>query len=370
MKKQLPFLIIAFILICFFSCNMDFTLPKEIQITGNPELKFAAGFDLGSEFAQDIDGIFQGFTGSGKKTIECINTNIVTYILYNLVLEEDIDMSVYATIIGGAYPYIVPTDWTLISAGSKQSQIPAINLSSFVENFSFKNYITNLYISGTEIVNILTVDLNIPGVNAQKGNRSTTLGSLEVYTGTSLPEGIHIDMEFTGEPITINPVVTIKAGERINASMMNNQKLKIEIAVWLPMILTADGSAEFALPELFKKGDDLFGRTSEASENSIANFVESLNIEVSLSGSPFRDAILAVESTAGVTIITPPFSGNKLGFNISEEKLSEINGKYPFDPQFKLLFESGGILQIPRVFNTSEVALNAKLNYAINLGIN
>jgi len=370
MKKQLWFLALAFLILSFFACDLE--IPEKVVIKGSPEARFAANFNIGDYFNDAIDKIFDSNfnNNSGLILINCPNTAVKTFIIYSKVLDETINLNLSSDVLNaigqlGEYKLDSKLD---INTSSSGITIPAVNLDEFVKGFSFANYNTMLYISGSEIVDILTVDLKKPDITPQTGRNETNLGSSDKFYENALPAGLDIALKFDGNQISINPSIYIEEGKTITAGMLAEPKVKIEVAIWLPLVLEATGDGrKFELPALFNHDVDLFGRGSVNDKNLIAEFVESLKLEITLSGSnPFTKAELHVTSE-GVSIKTP-FGGNSLIFEISESDMNDINSHFPFAPKLEIVFKKGGKLSMPNDFRTSYVALTAKLNYSIDLG--
>ena len=370
MKKQVILFSISLFVFSFFACEMQ--IPSKIEIKGNPDIRFAAIFDIGKELGSIFGEAFDD--NETLKVINCVNTPVKTFIIYSVVLDEELTLSdEIKNALTEPNSSIKLNEKIDLIKDSDEIEIPSINLDQFVKDFSFKNYKVNMYISGSDIVDILTVDLEIGDkTTSNKGRNNCNLGSAENFSGAALPNGIDITdkMKFDGNEIKITPKVYIKKDETITSNMLNDPKVKIEIAIWLPLTLVADSNkAEFLFPEdLFDQNQDLFGRASAADAGSISEFIQSLGIEIKLNGSsPFTSADLVVINEAGNITINNPISGNALKFDIDETAMKEINKNWPFAPKFKMEFQKGSELSIPKELKTSEVALKAKLSYKINL---
>jgi len=375
MRKQIISLALAILVLSFFAC--DLTIPSAIEIKGTPEIRFGANLDIGDLLKDMVDGLFDNFSGSGDgpKFIKCTNTDINTFIIYSVVLEQPIvgdefnNLSEAVNLLGGSHS--TPASIDLIS-GVTPIEIPSIDFSEFLGGFSFADFKANMYISGSSIVNALTVELDINGEKiSRKGNKSSGLKNVVEYSETNLPEGIEIPFTFDGNEITIVPRVYIEADTVINSAMLSNPTILIEIAIWLPLVLTADNDgAKFEFPNLFS-GSDLFGRESPEDPNPVGDIVEWLSLEIKLSGTnPFTNAKLVVESKpAGQTpiVIETPFGGNSLNFKIDESDMEKINSSYPFIPEISLRFDQGGKLSLPRSFKATEFAFIARLGFKIDL---
>ncbi|MCL2214849.1 MAG: hypothetical protein FWC06_06520 [Treponema sp.] len=380
MKKSAGFFTLSLLIFNFFAC--DLVIPDAVQIKGTPEIRFGADFDIGTLLTETIDSLLNEYTNDNEnnneklKLINCTNTELKTFIIYSEVLNQSLAglLDSLAPIINHFGEYETPSDIPLIDDGQVEPvNIPSVDLSSFFYGFSLTGYQVNMYMSGSEIVDILTVDMNINGsVITREGIYTSGLGgSLYTYDGTSFPEGLPLDIIFDGSAMSISPKVYIKEGSIITASMIKNPKVLIEFAIWLPLILKAnEDETIFDFPEDFFPDTDLFGRDNADDVNPIGEYVESLRLEIVLSGRrPFSNAILIVRSAPeGLpeVYIETPFSGNALIFEINESKMEEINNTL-FIPQISMRFYKDGTISIPRNFRATEFAFKAKVNYKMEL---
>jgi hypothetical protein len=385
MKRFLSLLSLAQVLL-LLACN--FQMPNAIQIKGSPDLRFSARFDMGDylkDFFNEDD-----FKQKAKDIVllDCEKTSVVTYLVYMKLFDQVLTLPSFITSSAGDFTtpsdvYLVPTS----VSGYEKLEVPALDFGEFLDGFSFNQGSINsnnqgsinskLYVSGSPIVNCLTVELKINGGSpmSKEVNQASGLNGKTTYDKTALPEGgVPVDLPFNGDEVTIDYRIFIKAGKTIKKEWMTNPSVFVELAVWLPFEFTATkkGGAELGLPgDLFGEGD-LFGRESPGSDNTVAEMLESLNFAIMMNTNPFTGVSLIVKSK-GIEIRNP-IRGALLEFAIDEQKMKEINKpeNFPFAPQIKLVFNEGGRLSFPRNFVITDIAFKAKLNYTMDLsgGIN
>jgi len=393
MKKPVVLWVFTLFALSFFACDLQF--PAAVEITGSPEIRLGAKMNISELMAESIDNMFSGFNNGneeGFKSIICTKTSNKTYILYSIVLDQDIpvDTALTAALSNGSGSYKTPQDWDLIggtAAPADPIEIPKINFDEFLEGFKFNNSKVYMYISGTSIVNRLTVELDIkidlPGYSDEtvtdsgRNTSSGLKGAATAYNGTDVPAGGKKlpDSIFNGlsdgADVTITPRVYIKKDETLVSSMITNPHILVEIVIWLPFTLNAEAGAEFKLPEDLFPDTDLFGREQKGDENFVSNLFESLVIDIKLTGTnPFNGANLVVKNTPPVSnppqeniTITTPFAGNSMLFEIDKTNMDKIDKSFPFSPKFSFLYPSGGTLILPRDFKVTEFAFKGKLRY-------
>ncbi|MCL2802032.1 MAG: hypothetical protein FWD28_09775 [Treponema sp.] len=365
MKKLIVFLVIVAFFAVISGC--DLALPNAVQIVGNPELRFSANLDMGELLDSMVEGLFSSHPG----VIRCTNTPVRTFIirqdLYNqtiLIFPSEIIDGLSAS--GGVYTVGAfgegPIE--LIPAGSPIT-LEGIDFGSFLDDFKFLDAKARLYISGSSIVDILTIELNIDGDLSTNSGRSQSGLSGTQYPGLDLPAGINLPFIFDGTAASISFRAYIEEGKIITNSMLSGANVRLEIAVWLPMNLEITGvsGASFEFPPDFFPSGDLFGRQSAADSNPLAEFIEALSIDIKMNSSPFTGADLVVKS--GAIEIVNSLSGNSLHFQISEAHMAAINSTFPFTPVLSVKFVQGGRITLPRVFRATEFAFRAKVNYRI-----
>jgi len=373
MKRLLSFLSLSLVLL-LLSCNLQ--MPNAVQIKGSPNFHFSAKFDIG-KYLKDL---FKGFEEENDNVVllDCEKTSVVTYLVYMKLYDEKIPLD--AAITGGAGDFTVPAGGKKLVPASgdyEKLEVPAFDFGDYLNNFSFNQdkIVSKLYVSGSEIVNVLSVELKIKNKTYNKSKENHPSGLKEIkntYDKISLPEGgFQIVIPFDGNAVEIEYSIFIESGEIIKKEWMNDPYVLIELAVWLPFELIAKHEgAELKLPEdLFPTGD-LFGRESPDSGNTVAEMLESLNFAMKMNTNPFTGVSLNIES-GGIKIINP-VKGSSLEFALNEQNMKAINSaeNFPFTPKLKLVFNKDGKLSFPRNFIITEIAFGAKLNHTIDISGN
>jgi len=383
MRKILCLLSLAPVLL--LSCSLQ--IPEKVQVKWSPNFQFAASFDIGEQLNESFKkDDFK--TNDDIYLLECSNTEIVTFLVYKEAFNEN--LSVQNELNDMIDIGSINTSFTITDDKELKKQeikIPAMNFDS--DKFNFDNFTfdqssikSKLYISGSPMVNVLTVKLTKGEevlLNETKAidKKSNIDVSKETYDKTELPDGgIAINIPFDGkEELTITCTISVKQGETFYTEWMNsNSAILVELAVLLPFKFKATiDNAEIKLPDdIFSNDKDLFGRESPGSDDSITDMLERLEFAMKMNTSPFNGASLIVES-ANIKIEST-LSGNSLGFAIDEATMAKINSPqgYPFAPSLKLVFKNSGTLSFPKEFIIKEISFKAKINYTYDLkgGIN
>jgi hypothetical protein len=289
----------------------------------------------------------------------------MTSILYTKLFDENLDTSALS-------PNTVQSEMKLID-GDDPVILQGINLE-FFEGFHIdSNYIkSKIYLSGSEIADILTVRLRIDGVLSNGFGKTGASNLTHDYPGTALPAyGKDVDLNFKDEEIELKFEIVIEEGKIITDNMLGDQSVKVELAIWVPLIFDVTPGAIFALPgDLFSEEDDLFGRSSPDDDGS-GDMLESLVLSIKMNTNPFTNAILVTESNiqgqANYIKFENPIIGKSLEINIDEKNMQEINNKYPFVPKLSIRFPNSAKLEFPRVFYAEELYFKARINYRMEL---
>jgi len=376
MRKILYITFLAPVLLSL-ACNLQ--TPNAVQVKGSPDFKISANFDIGNHlkelhkgFEEDKDGVV---------LLDCEKTEIVTYLVYMRPYDQDIPLTSAITSGGSDFTNNTGSDIVLVpsSGGSsyEKLEVPALDFSEFLQDFSFDPSAikSKLYISGSQIVNGLSVELKINGGSpiTKKGNTASGLNTgKKTYDKLTLPEGgVDIDIPFNGDKINIEYKIFVAKNDKIEKAWMTNPSVLIEIAVWLPFKFIADkDGAKVELPDdLFSsEGSDLFGREKPSSDNTVTEMLESLSLAMKMNKKDtFKLAKLSIESK-GISIVNP-ITSDSLEFAINEKDMKAINtaANFPFIPKLKLVFDKGGGLSFPRNFAINEISFKAKINHTIDL---
>jgi hypothetical protein len=353
-------------------------MPNSVQIKGSPDLRFSAKFDMGDylkDFFNEDD-----FKQKAQDIVllDCEKTSVVTYLVYMKLYDQVLTLPFPNTVdftATGSDKNLVPTP----GSGYEKLEVPALDFGEFLDGFSFNqnSIVSKLYLSGSPIIEGLSVELKINGgtpLPPKKGNRASGLKGKTTYDKTELPSGgTEIDLPFDGNKLIIEYRIFVKEKDTIKKEWMTNPSIMVELAVWFPFEFIADnGGAELKLPDdLFGEGD-LFGREDPGGGNTVTEMLESLSFAMKMNTNPFTGASLIVESK-GIKI-SNPIRGASLEFALNEQNMKAINSpaNFPFVPKLKLVFNRGGILSFPRNFVITEIAFKTKLNHTIDLsgGIN
>jgi hypothetical protein len=115
--------------------------------------------------------------------------------------------------------------------------------------------------------------------------------------------------------------------------------------------------------------NDLFGRDSPDSDNFALEIIESLSADIKLDTNPFLGKKLVISSGDNIEI-KKTIDGNSLNFVFSEGTMTLINdpANWPFVPGFKIVFEKGDTLKLPKLFNATEMVFTAGINYRLDFG--
>jgi hypothetical protein len=372
MRKILYVIVLAPVLLSL-ACNLQ--MPNAVQVKGSPDFRFSANFDI-SEYLKEFINKDSFNTADKVELLDCVNKDIVTYLVYNEVYYNTVNTSGLPPING-----ITPSDMQLATGSIA---VPAFTFDGEFKDFKFsqENIKTKLYVSGPSIVGGITIKLTIPAppspakelVNRKANNRASGLkGKKGTYNGNELPDGgIDVNgLPFDGSQINLTYTIYVAKDTTIKAEWLSNNtsNVLVELAIWLPFEFTTNkNGAEIKLPvNLFPEGD-LFGRESTDSNNTVTDMLESLSFAMKMNKrDTFKLVRLSVESK-GISIENP-ITSDSLEFAIDEKTMKAINtpANFPFAPKLKLIFNNGGGLSFPRNFAITEIAFKAKLNHTIDL---
>jgi len=403
MRKSAFLLILSFVLSCFFSC--DFAVPKAIEITGTPSIRFAETVDVGKMFT---DLLTEAINKDDRLTIiPCSKTKVITCLIHTDLLNKEFDAINDNSEIVNLHPHfpgmdLFPSDFDvtllsdkiLIDASGERLLVPLSEVGSLFEGFTFEKgdvgkegYRAKLYLSGSPLVAKTKIDIIIEEYdsviddyinkkietkdnNINKKSKIETWKTKGVYSGGSCPDdGIELDIPITGKDIALSFKVYIPAGKEISVSDFNGGNINVELVVWLPFVFKAgaDG-AKLSFPEdsFFSSDDDLFYRDEAGDDSLFTDIVESLAVDVMFKNSPFMGADLVI-SSKGIDIHNR-IENDTLSFGLTEENMKAINNpvNFPFTPKISIDFPSGAELKFPRVFQVIEFGFKAKIRYRID----
>lgn len=403
MKKACFSLIISLFVFFVFACKMP-TLPSKVEITGSPSIKIAANLSFG-DYLSDMSNQFVDNADSITKVLPCSNPSLdyMAFVLQMDLINTDytcnVDYDLFPGFnIGGGditingTPIHVPapdlnddiqiplgTDYD-VAASDIPFQLSFGNITEFLEGFEIKDIQAKIYISGSPLVDVLSINLEQQNndnpmrhtiYDGRINNCSSGIGSGdETYAGIGLPHdnGNDIDiydMFHSGGIISIHYDIKIKAGEKINLSWINNpQRILAEIVIWIPMEFeTTTANAVLKFPDFFSG----IGDTMKSMAG--VGLVESMNIKIGIDPSnPFGDGIFVIKDAGSDFEMDNQLDEDNFNFSLSEEQLDYINNN-PFDPLFSILYPNiHSVLKIPsgNIMLTT-VSLNANLKYNMDL---
>jgi len=372
-----------------FAC----TIPTSIEITGTPEVKFAANFNISEQFTDMIGGAFGDGSASGFNQQECVNMNTRTYLIRMDLLNDTFEF------VEGSVPTYIEVNGVQIdvtSLGINQIrleddvelgasdptdpiELDFSSLSEYLEGFKFDEdqVKAKLYIDGSEIVDVVHIDFDIGDIHLKVTNEDPgnplfteftrkTSGinpNVSEYTGTSLPpDGIPIpgfaSLLNNKEKNNVTYNVYMPAGRTINTNWLGEVDVVVELLIWVPLDLVAgDNGAEFAFPGDFMSGVGGF-------INSIAEAADSLSLEIQMPQNPFQQGELVIKDVDdGIDIRNSLEDG--FIFAISDEDMTKIVDAESFEPEFSIAFAKDKHLIIPRELVITTVSLKAKLHYNV-----
>jgi hypothetical protein len=397
MNKITAFPGAVLILLLVFAC----TMPSEIEVTGSPSLKFAANLNFGDYFDDMLDKV-RSSNGPSEPPMPCTEPSYMTFILrmeifnqedYRCAVDESlfinigdrgdisingIDIPVELQEAGDHRKFLVLEDDFIIAESDIPFSMSFKGIEKYIEGFEFTGIKSKIYISGTDLVDILTIDIyeitndHPEGIRILEDSRvskgESGLKSLEKYTGHDLPQG---GGEMDGEEIshTINSggdlylkcKIYIQEGTSIDYGLINDShSVHAEIVIWFPMELTAkEENASFVFPDFFDGISDVFKSLSGT------GCIENMNINIDISPrNPFGNGIFVINDD-NYKPIKYPMTSDSFSFGLNKEDLDFINNN-PFDPKFFISFPKNADLGIPNgdtMPMITTVSLDAELKY-------
>ena len=373
MKKLYVFPVLFLVFSILFACQ----LPTAVELKGTPGFRLAANMDIGSIFTQQLE---EDFESVDSEILPCINTTNLTRIIHEDLFNEDLDIdnlpegNEFGEVTHGT-PLSEPKD---LIHQDKTRKIPLSGLGNLLEGFTFNNTKSMLFVSGTDIISKLWLGITINDDTEQKidiKENSVESGRDlwgNEYTWEAAPSGgYEIDLPLDGSDVFFKYRVYAETGEIFEDEDFEDAYIRVELVIWLPLeFIAGPDGAEMAFPVgSFFGESDLFGRESANSENFFFEIVESLSLDVRLNTNPFLGKKLIINSGENIEI-REQISGNSLNFIFSEESIVLINdpANWPFVPVFKITFDKGDTLKLPRLFNAAELVFTASIGYRLDLG--
>jgi len=401
MKKTIAFLGVTLILFFIFAC----TMPSELNITGSPSLKFAANMDLNDYFSEMIDNAMNA--DEGTKTIPCTNPSLEFNVFllrmliyknenYKCAVDEasfegnkgnitingvEIPVELIESEPGASKKFIVLENEQDIAKSDEPYDITFKGLEDYIEGFEFTDIKSKIYVYGTELAKVLSIDLYrvnpdpdeldtifIPDNEIEKGP-SSGAESIEEYTGLALPPGGgDIDLSDTinkGEPLSIKNKIYLPKGKEIDYDLLTvTHNIYAEIVIWLPMTLESiRNNALCKFPDFFDGIGDVI--------KSLAGtgYIEKMDIKMTIDPlNPFGKGLFTI-SDEYYGNISRPLDDQNFYIDLNEEDVDYINKNSSFDPRFFILYPNKGSklnVQHGNIMVTT-VLLNTELNHIRDL---
>jgi len=375
-------------------------MPTELEISGSPSVEFAANLNFHDYLSDMTDNIVNA--DSHSKIVPCTNPSLEdkTFVVrmeifrkenYRCELDEDLlsgDISGHIIIngikipvdlinTGGDKKFLVLNNDKTIAESETHYTIAFKGLEDYLEGFEFNGIQSRVYIYGTELVDVMKIDIHqvesdgtviniIPGEDIEKG--ASGIEFLNEYTGPALPSGgaeiETADIINSGGDLSLKYKIYMPAGAVIDYEWIDDpHTIVAEIVIWLPMRFdSTKEDATFKFP-------DFFNGLSEAIKSlAKTGSIEDMNIKISIDPfNPFRNGEFII-SDAGYGDITCPLDEHNFNFNFTKEELNYINNN-PFNPRFYILYHDiNSILEIPRgdIIITT-ILLEANLRYKMEL---
>jgi len=369
--KKVNFILLLALMLAVFAC----TIPSEIEIKGSiKNIRFDAGMNFDDIF-EDLIG--DSFTGIENSTFfECQKTVSKTFIIYMPLFKSELESSFdadfddnYLDLSGENY--VVTAREDLVN-----EDIEAINfdgLSDYLTDFIFSGVKARLFISGTEIVEHLHMDIEINGSISDSiygfepdQNCVVNEAAWKQYTSFSqLAGGVEIDLEsYINGPSDSTLVISvyIPAGTTIPAELVDDDiYIEAELVLWIPMEFEAgsDG-AEMQFPSEFFDGVGSF-------VSSVTDYMEGLKIEIFMGSNPFQNGTLVMKQ-AGTSLNIRNSLKDSFNFAIKPNDMKIIEGlSENFKPTVSIEFDKEKTLFIPREFGSIVIGLEADLFFNIPL---
>jgi len=396
MKNICSFLYITLILFSVFAC----TMPSELEFTGSPTVKFAANMDFGDYFSEMVDKVINA--DSAAKTLPCTNPTLkyMAFIMRMEIFHKE-NFKCEANLglfdedgIGSIFinndkeiqveldtenNFFVLEDSETIAESEEDKPVIITfeGIEDYLEGFEFTGIHAKIYISGSELSNIVNIDLHqikpdgtdipiVPDGNIIKG--SSGIKDLDEYTDIGLPEGgaeIDInDIINTGGDLALTYKIYLPKESVIEFEWLDHlHNIAAEIVIWLPM--TFDSKADDAII----KFPDMFDGLNDAIKSFAGiSFIENMDMKIGINPlNPFGHGLLIMRDDNYGDIISP-LDENNFYFNFTYDDLDYINNN-EYNPHFFILYpKKNSLLEIPvgDILITT-ITLKAKIKYNMEL---
>jgi len=371
MKKNYFLLSLVFAVLFIFSCDMQ--VPSAVEIKGSPSLKFSADMDFSDIFSDVMKESFDSGSENYMVVQDCINVpNIKTFLVYKEIINMKPDFpSEY--MIGNSY--IVPTGGIKLRSSDEDEPVtlPLQNFGNLLEGFKFdeSKIKSSLFVGGTDIVDKMEIELTFDSasVTIEGFTDPKTSGvnkNSDTFSATVMPSGgksVDISSHLVNQnDLVIKTAITLPANT-YEASLLNDPLVVIELVVWIPLVLVADGDvsldgekgAALNLPNLAGIGSFI---------SEIPDMIKSLQFDIVMNRNPFSGGLMVIKSDT--LNKKTPVTGNSLKFAFTESDVKTIADSDPFEPEFSIFLKNGSNMEIPKDFKIMTISLEAKIDHTID----
>jgi hypothetical protein len=374
-------------------------MPSELEITGSPSVKIAVNKYFSEYFDEMYDNVLNN-EDPAAHVLNCTNPSLkyktffihieafrdddFDYDLNGADLLDDGDDSfifINGTRVDGkikddtsnSKKYFVTNEDKEIPPSCDPYSASFNDFGDYLIGFELTGIKSKMYLSGSDIVDVLSIDLyhyisedNKILISKEKDANpyeKIDIESLESYTGTDLPPGgtdIDIsDLINSREEFKLSYLLNIKANTHVDLAWFDyTQVVIVEIAILLPMEFEAAENEAFI--DFTDYLNDIGGLINKAAKTE---FIESMNLTIGLKPeNPFGSGIFVIKDEH--YRIESPMDNDSFPFILSNEDLEYINNT-EFIPNFSIVYKKGNTLKLPNgdlIMSTISLKTKVKLN--------
>ena len=387
-RIRFSFLVVLVVLIAF-SCSM----PRGVQVKGTLEMKFPAVSTFDDLFTRQMEKSFA--SDHSQFTVKvCGKPTTLTYVMYLPIIDEAQDARIKEELealfaLSDTDVITIPGPDHNILLEDRAKEIRLAKLPDFLRGFEFEHVAVKIYSSGNEVVDSFLIDINI--VDSQTGkhvpvtidgrNREHKEESIGFNTAwlecpwPKLPdEGVEekniTELTNSNDEIHLEYKVYLKVGEEFRREWIEDTTLRIEMVLWLPLILgpkNHEEGADIIFSDVFGKGEDAFGRANE-DDTLLTDAMDWINFVLKLNRNPFENGMMHIEDKNVSDIPSKRIKGKLVKMAIPKENMKEVKITIPFAPDLRIHFDyddndpEKNAMHIPRDFRTSTIYLEAGIN--------
>ena len=392
-KIRFSFLVIV-VVFAAFACS----IPSGVQVEGNLKVGFRAISTFDGLFTKQMKESFE--SDHRRFAIKpCSEPEILTYAMYLPIINEDQSGSLSEELenlfaLSGMDVITMPDHNILLEGSAKE--IKLAKLPDFLYGFEFAYIGAKVYSSGNDaadsffiVINIINnvtgnhIPVEIDGRNRENKERSVSQDiSGTECTWTELPDEDIEEFDLTeitnsNDAIFFDYKLYLKGGAEFKREWIEDALIRIELALWLPLILVPknhEEGADITFTDVFGKGQDAFGRVDE-NDTMVTDAMEWANFVLKLNKNPFKNGVMHVVDNNVQNIPSKKIKGNSLKMAIPRKSMNEIkkSENFPFAPDMKIHFDYNNsdpeknAMRIPRDFKTSTLSIEAGINYETEL---